>query len=184
MPDEPEVIGLLALLLLIEARRAARTGPDGTLVRLADQDRSLWDRALIDEGQALVRACLRRNAPGPYQIQAAISAVHSDAATAADTDWSQIVQLYDQLMAVAPTPVVAMNRAIAVAEVDGPLEALAALDRLALDGYYLFHAARGDFLERLGRHGEAAVAYDEALARTINAAERRLLEQRRAAIAG
>jgi len=130
MPDEPEVIGLLALLLLIEARRAARTGPDGTLVRLADQDRSLWDRTLIDEGQALVRACLRRNAPGPYQIQAAINAVHSDAATAAETDWLQIVQLYDQLMAAAPTPVVAMNRAIAVGEVDGPGAALAILANL------------------------------------------------------
>ena len=183
MPDEPEVIGLLALLLLTEARRPARTAPDGSLVRLADQDRSRWDRALVDEGQALVRACLRRNAPGPYQIQAAINAVHSDAATAADTDWVQIVQLYDQLMAIAPTPVVAMNRAIALAEVEGPRQALAALDRLALDGYYLFHAARADVLERLGRHGEASAAYDEALTRTTNAAERRLLEQRRAALA-
>src|SRR4051795_8326223 len=116
MPDEPEVVGLLALLLLTEARRPARTAPDGSLVRLADQDRSLWDQGLIEEGQALVRACLRRNAPGPYQIQAAINAVHSDARTAADTDWLQIVQLYDQLMAASPTPVVAMNRAIAVAE--------------------------------------------------------------------
>jgi len=183
MPDEPEVIGLLALLLLTEARRPARTAPDGSLVRLADQDRSRWDRALVDEGQALVRACLRRNAPGPYQIQAAINAVHSDAATAADTDWVQIVQLYDQLMAIAPTPVVAMNRAIALAEVEGPRQALAALDRLALDGYHLFHAARADVLERLGRYGEASAAYDEALTRTTNAAERRLLEQRRAALA-
>jgi len=183
MPDEPEVIGLLALLLLTEARRPARTAPDGSLVRLADQDRSRWDRALVDEGQALVRACLRRNAPGPYQIQAAINAVHSDAATAADTDWVQIVQLYDQLMAIAPTPVVAMNRAIALAEVEGPRRALAALDRLALDGYHLFHAARADVLERLGRYGEASAAYDEALTRTTNAAERRLLEQRRAALA-
>jgi RNA polymerase sigma-70 factor (ECF subfamily) len=183
MPDEPEALGLLGLLLLTEARRPARTAPDGSMVRLADQDRSLWDQALIDEGQALVRACLRRNAPGPYQIQAAINAVHSDSATAADTDWAQIVQLYGQLMALAPTPVVAMNRAIALAEVEGPRQALAALDRLALDGYYLFHAARGDFLERLGRYGEAAVAYDEALDRTTNAAERRFLEQRRAAVA-
>jgi RNA polymerase sigma-70 factor (ECF subfamily) len=180
MPDEAEVIGLLALLLLTEARRAARTTADGSLVRLADQDRSLWDRDMIEEGQDLVRACLRRNAPGPYQIQAAINAVHSDAPSAQDTDWSQIVQLYDQLMALAPTPVVAMNRAIAVAEVDGPGPALATLDRLALDGYYLFHAARADCLERLGRNGEAAVAYDEALARTTNTAERRLLERRRA----
>jgi len=183
MPDEPEVIGLLALLLLIEARQAARSGPDGTLVRLADQDRSLWDRTLIDEGQALVRVCLRRNAPGPYQIQAAVNAVHSDAATAADTDWLQIVQLYDQLMALAPTPVVAVNRAIAIAEVDGPGPALAILDDLGVDAYYLFHAARADFLDRLGRGDEAAAAYDEALARTTNAAERRLLEQRRASVA-
>ena len=182
MPDEPEVIGLLALMLLTEARRAARTASDGSLTRLADQDRSLWDRDLIDEGQSLVRTCLRRNAPGPYQIQAAINAVHSDARTVSDTDWRQILALYDQLMAVAPTPVVAMNRAIAVAEVDGPGPALAMLDRLALDGYYLFHAARADCLERLGRHGEAAVAYDEALARTTNAAERQLLERRRASL--
>jgi RNA polymerase sigma-70 factor (ECF subfamily) len=180
MPDEPEVMGLLALLLLTEARRPARTAPDGSMVRLADQDRSLWNGALIEEGQALVRACLRRNAPGPYQIQAAINAVHSDAPTARDTDWNQIVQLYDQLMSVAPTPVVAMNRAIAVAEVDGPGPALAMLERLALDGYYLFHAARADCLERLGRYGEAAVAYDEALTRTTNTAERQLLERRRA----
>ena len=183
MPDEPEVLGLLALLLLTDARRPARTAPDGSMVRLADQDRTLWDRTLIDEGQALVRACLRRNAPGPYQIQAAINAVHSDAATAAGTDWLQILQLYDQLMAVAPTPVVAMNRAIALAEVDGPGPALVVLDELEpdLDGYYLFYAARGDFLERLSRRDQAAVAYGEALARTTNAAERRLLEQRRAA---
>ena len=179
MPDEPEVVGLLALLLLTEARGAARRAADGSLVRLADQDRSLWDRALIAEGQSLVRACLRRNAPGPYQIQAAINAVHSDAATAAETDWLQIVQLYDQLMAAAPTPVVAMNRAIAVG---GPGAALAILDELALEGYYLFHASRAEFLERLGRRDEAVTAYDEALARTTNAAERRLMEGRRAAL--
>jgi len=181
MPDEPEVIGLLALLLLTEARRPARTAPDGSLVRLADQDRSLWDRDLIDEGQALVRACLRRNAPGPYQIQAAINAVHSDASEAVSTDWRQIVVLYDQLMAVAPTPIVAMNRAIAVAEVEGPGPALAMLDELAVDRYYLWHAARADFLGRLGRREEAAAAYDEALARTTNAAERLLLDRQRAA---
>jgi RNA polymerase sigma-70 factor (ECF subfamily) len=182
MPDEPEVVGLLALLLLIESRRAARTAPDGSMVRLADQDRSLWNQALIGEGQALVRACLRRNTPGPYQIQAAINAVHSDAPTPSATDWLQIVALYDQLMAVAPTPVVAVNRAIAIAEVDGPGPALAIVDQLSVDGYYLFHAARADFLERLGRHDEAAAAYDEALARTTNTAERRLLERRRAAL--
>jgi len=182
MPDEPEVIGLLALLLLTEARRPARTASDGSLVRLADQDRSLWDRALIDEGQSLVRACLRRNAPGPYQIQAAINAVHSDALTAADTDWLQIVMLYDQLMAIAPTPVVAMNRAIAMAEVEGPGPALRILDGLGLDSYYLFHAARADFLERLGRRDEARSAYDDALAHTTNTTERDLLEARRAAL--
>jgi RNA polymerase sigma-70 factor, ECF subfamily len=183
MADEPEVIGLLALLLLIDARRDARAASDGSMVRLADQDRSLWNRDLIDEGQTLVRACLRRNAPGPYQIQAAINAVHSDATRAEETDWLQIVVLYDQLMAVASTPVVAVNRAIALAEVDGPGPALAALDALDVDSYYLFHAARADFLERLGRIDEAVEAYDEALARTTNAAERRLLEQRRAATA-
>ena len=179
MPDEPEVHGLLALLLLIESRRPARTAPDGALVRLADQDRSRWDRSLIEEGQAIVRACLRRNLPGPYQIQAAINAVHSDAPTAADTDWSQIVQLYDQLLARTPTPVVALNRAIAVGEVDGPAAALALVDDLALDGYHLFHATRADLLERAGRAVEAVAEYDVALRSTDNAAERRLLEERR-----
>src|SRR5688572_6525895 len=138
MPDEAEAHGLLALMLLVASRRTARTGPDGELVRLADQDRSRWDRALIAEGQAIVRACLRRNLPGPYQIQAAINAVHSDAATAADTDWEQILQLYDQLLAFSPTPVVALNRAVAVAEAVGPGTALADLDAIAgdLDGYH------------------------------------------------
>src|SRR6185312_12630825 len=120
MPDEPEALGLLALMLLSESRRAARTTPSGDLVLLADQDRSRWDGALVAEGHALVRRCLRRNAPGPYQLQAAIAAVHSDAPTAADTDWRQIVALYDQLAAAEPTPVVALNRAVAVAEIDGP----------------------------------------------------------------
>ena len=133
MPDEPEVLGLLALMLLSESRRPARVGPDGTLVLLPDQDRSRWDRTLIAEGQDLVRACLRRDAPGPYQIQAAINAVHSDAPTAADTDWRQIVQLYDHLLAITPTPVVALNRAIALAELDGPEAAVALVDGLALD---------------------------------------------------
>jgi RNA polymerase sigma-70 factor (ECF subfamily) len=184
MPDEPEVVGLLALLLLTESRRSARTGPDGAMVVLADQDRSLWDRALVSEGQALVRACLRRNAPGPYQVQAAISAVHSDAATAADTDWRQIVELYDQLLAFTPTPVVRLNRAIAVAEVEGPGPALAIVDDLPLDDYHLYHATRADLLHRLGRDGEAVAAYDAALTRTANAVERRLLEQRRDGLAG
>jgi RNA polymerase sigma-70 factor, ECF subfamily len=179
MPDEPEVLGLLALLLLTEARRPARTGPDGELVLLADQDRGRWDRAQIAEGQQLVRACLRRNQPGPYQIQAAIAAVHSDAATAAGTDWGQILALYDQLTTVAPTPVVALNRCVAVAEVHGPARALDLADQLGLDDYYLYHATRADLLRRLGRQAEAAAAYDAALARTGNAAERRFLRQRR-----
>ena len=179
MPDEPEVLGLLALLLLIEARRAARTTADGSLVLLADQDRSHWDRALIAEGQALVATCIRRNRPGPYQLQAAVNAVHSDAATAADTDWAQVLQLYDQLLAVSPTPVVALNRAVAVAEVHGPVAALAVVDSLDLGGYHLFHAARADLLRRLGRHDAAAEAYDAALALVTNTAERRFLEERR-----
>ena len=179
MPDEPEVLGLLALLLLIEARRAARTTADGSLVLLADQDRSRWDRALVAEGQALVATCIRRNRPGPYQLQAAVNAVHSDAASAADTDWTQVLQLYDQLLAVSPTPVVALNRAVAVAEVHGPLAALAVVDSLDLEGYHLFHAARADLLRRLGRHDAAADAYDAALALVTNTAERRFLEERR-----
>jgi RNA polymerase sigma-70 factor, ECF subfamily len=182
MPDEPEVLGLLGLLLLIESRRAARTGPGGTLVLLADQDRGRWDRELIAEGQAIVRACLRRNQPGPYQIQAAINAVHSDAAAAADTDWRQILRLYDQLLAVAPTPVAALNRAVAVAEVDGPQVALAALADVDLDGYHLYHAIRADLLRRLGREKEAALAYDAAIARTGNAAEQAFLRRRREAL--
>jgi RNA polymerase sigma-70 factor (ECF subfamily) len=182
MPDEAEVLGLLALLLLIESRRAARTAPDGSLVRLPDQDRSRWDQDLIAEGQGIVRACLRRNLPGPYQIQAAINAVHSDAPTAADTDWSQIVRLYDQLLAFAPTPIVALNRAIAVAELDGPVTALAAVDELDLGSYHLFHATRAELLERLGRADEAIAAYDAALALVTNRAEAQLLERRRGAI--
>jgi RNA polymerase sigma-70 factor, ECF subfamily len=184
MPDEPEVLGLLALVLLIDSRQAARTGPDGTPVLLADQDRGRWDRGLIAEGQAIVRACLRRGQPGPYQIQAAINAVHSDAATAADTDWRQILQLYDQLLAIAPTPVAALNRAVALAEVDGPPPALAALDGLDLDGYHLYHAIRADLLRRLGRDGEAALAYDAAVARAANEAERAFLRRRRDAPPG
>ena len=178
MPDEPEVLGLLALMLLTESRRPARTGPAGAMVLLADQDRTLWDRSLMAEGQALVRRCLRRGQPGPYQIQAAINAVHSCATRAADTGWGQIVTLYDQLMAVSPTPVVALNRAVAVAEVSGPSAALALVDELALDGYYLFHAIRADLLRRLGRDAEAALAYQAALDRTGNAAERRYLTTR------
>jgi RNA polymerase sigma-70 factor, ECF subfamily len=182
MPDEPEVLGLLALMLLIEARRPARTTADGDLVLLADQDRGRRDGGLIADGQALVRRCLRRAQPGPYQIEAAINAVHSDAPTAAATDWGQILALYDQLLAVAPSPVVALNRAVAVAEVEGPEAALALVDRLDLGGYRLFHAIRADVLRRLDRDAEAARAYDAAIARTENAAERAFLERRRAAV--
>jgi RNA polymerase sigma-70 factor (ECF subfamily) len=144
LPDEPEVAGLLALLLLTESRRASRTRPDGSLVLLGEQDRTRWDRALIQEGQEIVRRCLRRNQPGAYQLQAAINAVHADAATVEETDWRQIVALYDQLLAVAPTPVVALNRAIAIGEVRGPAVALVLVEELDLDNYHPFHAARAD----------------------------------------
>ncbi|WP_165988414.1 RNA polymerase sigma factor [Streptomyces sp. YIM 98790] len=184
MPDEPEALGLLALMLLTQARRPARTGPDGGLVPLPEQDRALWDRELIAEGQALVRRCLRRNRPGPYQVQAAVNAVHCDAATAADTDWPQILGLYDHLLALAPTPVVALNRAVAVAEVHGPAAALPLVGELAprLDGYHLFHAVHADLLRRLGRTAEALAAYDAALARTTNTAERAHLQRARAGL--
>jgi RNA polymerase sigma-70 factor, ECF subfamily len=183
MPDEPEVMGLLALMLLVSSRRPARTGADGELVLLADQDRGRWDRDRIAEGQAIVRRCLRRNQPGPYQLQAAINAVHSDAPTAAATDWRQILALYDQLLALAPSPVVALHRAVAVAEVEGPETALALVDGLELDRYRLFHAVRADLLRRLGRDAEAALAYEAAIARTGNATERAFLERRRQALA-
>ncbi|TDC61618.1 sigma-70 family RNA polymerase sigma factor [Actinomadura sp. GC306] len=178
MPDEPEVLGLLALMLLIESRRTARM-VDGELVLLTDQDRGLWDRELVEEGQALVRRCLEIDRPGPYQIQAAINAVHSDAATVADTRWDQILALYDQLMVVAPTPVAALNRAVAVGEVDGAAAALAIVDGLALGHYYLFHAIRADLLRRLGRDAEAAAAYDRAIERVENQAELAFLTRRR-----
>ncbi|MDQ6830440.1 MAG: RNA polymerase sigma factor [Gemmatimonadota bacterium] len=179
MPDAPEVMGLLALMLLIESRRPARTKADGSMVLLADQDRALWNRGVIAEGQAIVRQCLQRNPPGPYQIQAAINAVHSDAATAVETDWQQILELYDQHMAIAPTPIVALNRAVAVAEVEGPHVALALIDDLELDGYYLFHAIRADLLARLGRITDAMVAYDVAIVKTDNSTERALLKEKR-----
>ena len=175
MPDETEVAGLLALLLLTESRWAARFTHDGSMVLLRDQDRGLWDRALIAEGQAIVRACLRRNRPGPYQIQAAINAVHADAASIEATDWNQILALYDQLLATSPTPVVALNRAIALGEVRGPLAALALLDHLDLDEYHLFHAARADLLRRLGRSSDAADAYARAARLATSDAERAFL---------
>jgi RNA polymerase sigma-70 factor (ECF subfamily) len=182
MPGEPEVMGLLALMLLIDARRPARVTAAGELVRLADQDRARWNRDLIAEGQMLVRRCLRRNRPGPYQIQAAINAVHSDAADAASTDWRQIVQLYDQLLAVAPAPMAALNRAVAVAEVEGPAVALTLVDRLDLEHTHLFHAIRADLLRRLGRRADAADAYEAAIARSTNDAERAFLERQRVSL--
>ena len=180
MPDEPEVLGLLALMLLVESRRATRTAADGGLVLLADQNRALWDRRLIAEGQAIVRRCLARNRPGPYQIQAAINAVHSDAPTASATDWRQIVRLYDQLLAMTPGPVVALNRAVAVAEIDGPEAALAIVEALRgpeVEGYYLFHAIGADLLRRVGRTADAAHAYEAAIERTGNARERDFLQR-------
>lgn len=188
MPDEPEAIGLLALLLLTEARRPARTDEHGAMVRLGDQDRPRWDRSLIEEGHQLVRACLRRNQPGPFQIQAAIAAVH-DAVTADATGWDQIVALYDQLLAVRPNAVVALNRAVAVAELDGPARGLAELDRTVdaatVSDYQPFHATRADLLARSGRTTEAIAAYDAAIERTGNAVERDFLIGRRAeAMAG
>jgi RNA polymerase sigma-70 factor (ECF subfamily) len=182
IPDEPEVMGLLALMLLVESRRATRTTPEGDLVVLADQDRARWDHGLIAEGQAIVRECLRRNEPGPYQLQAAINAVHSDAASVAETDWWQILQLYNQLLALAPSPVVALNRAVAVAEVEGPDAALTLVDGLDLGGYRLFHSIRADLLRRLGRNEEAALAYEAAIELADNAAERAFLQRRRQAL--
>lgn len=177
VPDEPEVDGLLALLLLTESRRASRTRPDGSLVLLGRQDRGLWDRALIEEGLAIVRRCLRRNQPGPYQLQAAINAVHADAAMFEETDWRQIVALYDQLLAIAPTRVVALNRAIAIGEVEGAAAALALVEGLDLDDYYAFHATRADLLRRLGRSAEAAAAYERAATLAPTEAEREFLMQ-------
>jgi RNA polymerase sigma-70 factor (ECF subfamily) len=185
MPDEPEALGLLALMVLTDARRLARIGPDGTMVRLADQDRARWDPSLIAEGHSLVRTCLRRKRPGPLQIQAAIAAVHADAPTSGATDWSQIVALYDQLYALQPNSVVALNRAIAIAESTGPesaLMTLAEIDTTDLEQYQPFHAARADLLARAGRPGEAARAYDRALQLTSNPAELEFLTQRREAL--
>ena len=182
MPDEPEVLGLLALMLLIEARRPARTGADGDLVPLPEQNRSLWDSGLIAEGQGIVRRCLRRNAPGPYQIQAAINAVHTDAPSADATDWRQILALYDQLTVFDRSPVVELNRAVALAEVQDVTTALASIDALPLDSYYLLHAVRADFLRRLGRAERAAAEYDAALELTDNEAERAFLRKARTGV--
>lgn len=184
MPDEPEAAGLLALMLLTDARRRARTAPDGSMIRLADQDRSLWDRDNIEEGSALLRACLRRNQPGPMQIQAAIAAVHAGAPDDDGTDWRQIVTLYDRLLDHQPTPVVALNRAVAVSRADGPAAGLAAVDALVGDlaDYQPFHATRADLLAQLGARSEAIAAYDEAIARTRNTSERRFLDDRRRAL--
>ena len=182
MSDEPEATGLLALLLLTESRFRSRVTPDGALVLLRDQDRSRWDRALIEEGHALVRACLRRDRPGPYQVQAAINAVHTDAESVQATDWPQILTLYDQLLALAPTPVVALNRAIAVGEVHGPQAALDLVDRLDLPGYHALHATRADLLRRLGRIEHAAAAYRAACALAPSPAERDYLAAQAAAL--
>ena len=188
LADEPEVLGLVALLLLTDARRAARVGPDGELVLLEDQDRGRWDRSLIAEGFDTLARASRRRRPGPYQFQAAIAAVHAHAATPADTDWTAIATLYRELDALAPSPVVSLNRAVAVAMADGPGAGLALVDELAaggeLDAYQPFHAARADLLRRLGRSQEAAVAYEQALALTTNDAERSFLRRRLAEVRG
>jgi RNA polymerase sigma-70 factor (ECF subfamily) len=178
LPTEPEVTGLLALMVLTEARRAARVR-NGQLVPLAEQDRAGWDRALIAEGHELVRECLRIDRPGRYQILAAINAVHTDAPTALDTDWSQVIALYDQLTRLDPSPIVALNRAVAVAELDGPEVGLALVDRLPLTGYHAWHAVRADLLRRLGRSVEAKHEYDAAMAATQNSAERSYLHRKR-----
>jgi len=179
MPEEPEVMGLLALMLLIESRRSARTTADGAMVLLADQDRTSWDRALIAEGQTLVRRCLAIGRPGPYQLQAAVNAVHADAVRADDTDWRQILALYDLHLSIAPSPVVALHRAVVVGEVDGPAAALGIVDGLDLESHHMYHAIRADLLRRLGRDADAAAAYDAAIARSGNAAERAFLDGRR-----
>jgi RNA polymerase sigma-70 factor, ECF subfamily len=179
---EPEARGLLALMLLHESRRESRATPDGEVILLDQQDRRLWKRELIDEGVALVRGALAEQRVGPYQVQAAIAALHAEAPTAADTDWSEIVGLYDLLMALAPSPIVALNRTVALAMRDGPAAGLEALDALladrALDGYQLAHAARADLCRRLGRVAEARAAYEKAIELTAQGPARRFLEKR------
>ncbi len=185
MPDEPEAAGLLALMLLSESRVPARTA-ESALVLLRDQDRTKWDRTMIEEGQAIVRACVRRDRPGPLQLQAAIQAVHCDADSFEATDWPQIVDLYDHLFSVMPTPVVALNRAIAVGETEGPGAALTALDAIApdLDNYHLMHAARGTTLRRLGQRDAAKTAYERAASLAVTEADRRFLAQQIEELAG
>jgi RNA polymerase sigma-70 factor (ECF subfamily) len=182
MPEEPEVLGLLALMLLVDSRRDARLGPDGDLVLLTEQNRALWNRRLIAEGQLLLNRCALRNQPGPYQLQAAINALHNSAPSPQAVDWRQILRLYDHLQSLQPTPVVALNRAVALAEVEEPGAALAAIDPLELQTFYLFHAIRADLLHRLGRSDEAAAAYERAIARSENAKEREFLLRRRQAL--
>jgi RNA polymerase sigma-70 factor, ECF subfamily len=174
LPEESEVIGLLALMLFIDARRDAREA-GGNFVKLADQDRNLWNQMHIEEGRYLLHTCLARNRPGPYQLQAAINAVHCDARTTADTDWQQILALYDHLMAIAPSPVVALNRAVAVAECEGADRALRLVDAIELPHYHLFHAIRADLLRRLGRFADAATAYQIAMEECANQMEREFL---------
>ena len=183
LPEEPEALGLLALMLLIDARRDARIDAAGGLVRLAEQDRDRWNREKIEEGQALMRTCLARNEPGPYQIQAAINAVHSDARRAGETDWRQILALHDQLLSLAPGPVVELNRAVVVAEVEGAQRALDHIEPLPLEQYHLFHAVRADFLRRLGRDADAAAAYQAAIALCGNTREKAFLQSQYDAIA-
>jgi RNA polymerase sigma-70 factor (ECF subfamily) len=182
LPEEPEVAGLLALMLLTDARRTTRVAA-GELVPLKDQDRGGWDRELIAEGHAIVRECLARDRPGQYQLLAAVNAVHTDAPDASATDWGQIAALYAQLYAVAPSPIVALNRAVATAELDGPEVALAEVDRLPLSSYHAWHATRAELLRRLGRSAEARDAYDAAIAATGNEAERAYLTRRRGSLA-
>lgn len=183
LPQAREAVGLLALMLMTEARRASRVSSDGELVPLAEQDRGAWDRALISEGHALVQRLIEGGkAPGCYQLQAAINAVHTFARDIRDTDWDQLARLYDQLYALNPSPVVALNRAIVIAELDGPAVALADLDRLELERYHAWHAARADMLRRLGRSSDACAAYDTAIALAVNPAEIRFLSRRRASM--
>ena len=188
MPDEPEAMGLLALMLLIDARREARVGPRGEMILVADQDRSRWNRPQIAEGQELVERALRLRRPGPYQLQAAIAALHDEAATVDETDWPQIVGLYDALLRATPSPVIELNRAVAVAMAEGPAAGLRLIDLIAAGGelaeYHLLYSARADLLRRLGRREEAELAYLRAGELAANDTERSFLEERRREVAG